>query len=145
MSETQKPRRRWFQYSLRSLFLVTFLASLGMSWFAVRMKRAREQNAAVEEIKRLGGAVLYDYQAKMAGPPEPAWLRNLLGEDFFATVVEAHVFVDTASAHLKGLRQLQTLELVNVTDAGLENLKGLRQLQYLQINRRTLPMLALSI
>ncbi len=29
MTETSKPRRRWFQYSLRTLLLLTLLASIG--------------------------------------------------------------------------------------------------------------------
>ena len=65
-----------------------------MSWFAVRMKRARQQEEAVEEIKKLGGQVQYDYEVQKSGnrlpgggPPGPAWLRNLLGEYFFAAVV----------------------------------------------------------
>ena len=95
MSQTRKPRRRFrFQYSLRSLMLLVLLASLGMSWYAVRAKKAREQKAAVEEIRKLGGMVHYDYLGGVrssrprADPPGPAWLRNLLGDDFVATVVE---------------------------------------------------------
>jgi hypothetical protein len=151
MSETRKPRRRWFQYSLRSLLLVMFLASLGMSWVAVRMKRAREEREAVEEIKRFGGYVRYDYEEKYSfesqhsktplpvpGPPGPAWLRNLLGEDFFATV--AYVGFSTASnnaslEHLKGLTQLKKLDLQcsQITDAGLEHLTGLSRLETLDL------------
>jgi hypothetical protein len=36
---------RWYQYRLRSLFVLTLLVSLGMSWVAVKMqgyKRPRE-------------------------------------------------------------------------------------------------------
>jgi hypothetical protein len=75
MSETPKPRRRWFQYSLSSLFLVMFLASLGMSWVAVRMKRAREQKQAVELLRKSGTRVYYDYwfdhSGNMVKRPEP--------------------------------------------------------------------------
>ncbi len=144
MSETQKPRRRRFQYSLRSLFLLMFLASLGMSWVAVRIKRAREQKAAVEEIRKLGGVVVCDYELDNSGnelpsarPPGPAWLRDLLGEDFFATVV--HVYfnsswvTDASLVHLTQLTQLQRFDLFSrqVTDSGLYHLKGLTHLQTL--------------
>ena len=94
MTLNPQPRRRWFQYSLRTLLLFMLLVSIGMSWVAVRIQRARRQREAVEAIQKLGGLVRYDYQVQQsgnplpgAGPPGPAWLRNLLGEDIFARVV----------------------------------------------------------
>jgi hypothetical protein len=142
MSETRKPRRRWFQYSLRSLFLLTFLVSLGMSWFAVRMKRAREQGEAVEWIRKGGGSVVYDYQYEVpySGPPGPVWLRNLLGTDFFATAVHVCFFPSSVSdaglEHLKGLTQLRELDLrfSPVGDNGLKYLNGLARLRTLDLS-----------
>ena len=64
---------RWrFQYSLRSLFLVMFLACIGMSWIGVGVQKARRQKEAVEEIKKLGGTVFYD----VAGNPIP-WAEQV--------------------------------------------------------------------
>jgi hypothetical protein len=130
MSEPRKSRRRWFQYSLRSLMLVMLFTSLGMSWFAVRMKRAREQKAAVEEIRKLGGLVAYEYHG-------PAWLQSSLGVDFFGTVCGVSLVrspvTDAGLERLKGLTQLQmlTLEGPQITDGGLENLEGMSQLESL--------------
>jgi hypothetical protein len=136
-SEPEAPagKLRWFQYSLRSLLLFMLVASLGMSWVAVRMKRTRQQDEAVEEIKKLGGFVQYDYEAYHPGaePSGPAWLRSLLGENFFATAVDVVLFSsrvnDTGLEHLEGLTKLQTLNLIGtqVTDAGLEQLARLRR------------------
>ena len=53
--------------------LLVLLASLGMSWYAVRAKKAREQKAAVEEIRKLGGMVHYDYLGGV--PQQPAACR----------------------------------------------------------------------
>jgi hypothetical protein len=146
MSETRKPRLRWFQYSLRSLLLLMLLVSLGMSWFAVRMQRARQQKAAVEEIRNLGGDVQYDYEVQQsgtplpnAGPHGPVWLRDLLGEDFFASVVDVSLpcssVTDAGMENLRGFTNLQTLTLgrKNVTGAGWEHLKGLTQLRTLDL------------
>ncbi len=36
-----KPKRRWYQYSLRSLLLFVTLASIGMSWVAWELKYGR--------------------------------------------------------------------------------------------------------
>jgi len=140
-----RPKRHWFQYSLRTLLLLMLLASIGMSWLAVKMQQARRQREAVEAIQKLGGQVWYDYEVQQsgnplpgAGPPGPAWLRNLLGEDILARVVYVSFFrsssvTDAGLERLKGLTQLQELYLgvTQVSDAGLEHLKGLTQLQQL--------------
>ena len=53
MTATPEPRRRWYQYNLRSLLVLTLLVSVGMSWVAVRMQRARRQKEAVGETSTL--------------------------------------------------------------------------------------------
>ena len=146
MSETRKPRRCWFQYSLRSLLLLMFLASLGMSWFAVLAKRARAQKQAVEEIRKLGGQVVYDYEVQAgntgtfpAVAPGPVWLRSRLGVDFFATPVSVGFYSPSVTDDgLKPLEQLTKLRALvlcqpHVTDAGLKHLKELRQLEMLHL------------
>jgi hypothetical protein len=147
MDDTRKSRRRWFQYSLRTLLLAMLLASIGMSWITIRVQRARRQKAAVEEIRKLGGEVTYDYEYPQPGPgsswraPQPpglAPLRNLLGEDFFTDVVEVTFhdgsrFTDADLACLQAFPRLTDLTLANanVTDAGLERVRGLSNLRKL--------------
>jgi hypothetical protein len=124
--------------------LLMLLVSLGMSWYAVMAKRAREQREAVEEIRKQGGAARYDYEVQESGPgdpPVPAWLRSLLGVDFFATVVDVESwnspFTDSGMEHLKGLTRLQTLILcqwqTKLTDAGLKHLERMTELQKLYL------------
>ena len=136
MSETRKPRRRWFQ----------FLVSLGMSWVAVRMQSARQEKVAVEEIEKLGALVMYDcvvYESgnpfQLAQRPGPWWLRNSLGQNFFATVVDVDFarspVTDVGLEHLEGLTQLRRLDLhyTQVVGTGLKHLKGLTRLQTLNL------------
>ncbi len=96
MTEGTPTRRRWFQFRLRTLLILVLVLSLPLSWFAVRMERARKQKETAEMILQEGwGVVLYDWQAKgAASPPYPAWLRGLLGDDFFCSVHTA-AFADT--------------------------------------------------
>jgi hypothetical protein len=143
-SPPEAPARklRWFQFSLRSLLLLVLLVSLGMSWVAVKIERGRQQKEAVEEIEKLGGLVAYDYQQvyRSVGPSGPVWLRNWLGKDLFATVVEVRFTsasgTDAELEHLKGMTQLQKLDLhgTQVTDAGLEHLEGMTKLQALWLH-----------
>ena len=69
--EKPVPKLRWFQYSLRSLFLLTLLVAIGMSYVAVTMRNQRKQKAAAEAIEKAGGKT----QSK------PTWLGTLLRDD----------------------------------------------------------------
>ena len=108
-------RLRWFQYSLRTLLLVMLMASVGMSWFAVKMQWVRRQREAVEVITRLGGFVTYDWRSDGSGlePPGPAWLRNLLGEDFFGEVVEV-LLAHHADVNVKTTNGVSALALAEL-------------------------------
>jgi hypothetical protein len=150
----------------------------GMRWLADRLEQARKQKESVKGIMSVAGAsVDYDWHlvpfGDLAGPggwmqkpPDtqpsgPEWLRNLLGQDFFAEVIEVdlsrtkatnddlkylgglpHVarilcqdtaISDAGLEHLEGLRQLREayLTAMPITDAGLAHLKGLRNLRLL--------------
>jgi hypothetical protein len=124
----------------------------GMRWFAERLEQARKQKEAVKGIMSVAGAsVDYDWQVvpldDRAGPdewlqkppntqpPEPEWLRNLLGQDFFAEVIGVY-FNNTKATnadlkHLDGLPHVARIfcQDTAISDAGLEHLEGLRHLR----------------
>ena len=54
MNEVVRPKRRFLQFRLRTLLIAVLVLSLPLSWFAVKMERARRQREAVEVIERLG-------------------------------------------------------------------------------------------
>ena len=135
-----------FQFSIRSLLVVALAVALPSSWLAAEMRKAKTQKEAVAEIVKLGGTVSYDWQVPQHNPspaprpPGAAWLRAIVGEDFFADVVYASfqnpMTKDSDLVNLKGLTALQVLSLAGtrVTDAGLVNIKGLTALEVLQLN-----------
>jgi len=150
---------RWrFQFSLRSLVVLVVVVAVPLGLFGIKMREAERQRRAVEATGETGGSVLYDYhyygygyQWDGAGfliaqkPPGPTWLRELLGDDFFADVFAADYsdtnvsyptdtdVGDVALEHVERLTELRSLELSGpqVTDVGLENLKGLTKLEWL--------------
>jgi len=80
-----KPRRRWFQFSLRTLLVLLTVLCV---WLGVTVNRARKQREAVAAIEALGGYVRYEYQyGSGQEPPGPKWLRELIGEEYFVSVV----------------------------------------------------------
>ena len=151
-------KRRWYQYSLRTLMIVVTLFALLCSWFTVKMQQARRQMEAVEALIGLKGhlcSIRYDYMRDSADlivsarerrygaagqPPDPAWLRDLLGIDFFSNVTEVWLtgkITDADLAHLKEFPKLRVLffnEILEnsnpqVTDEGLKIVQELTQLE----------------
>ncbi|MGA2063212.1 MAG: hypothetical protein ABSG67_22300 [Thermoguttaceae bacterium] len=140
---SQKPFRRWFQYSLRTLMILVTLFALACSWFAVKLGQARRQREAVEGIRKLGGSVTYDYECdssnriiKGAKAPGPAWLRNLLGIDCFCNVTQVWGRGKVSDAELVYLKCFPQLRIfffqdAQITNDGLEIIQGLTQVQVL--------------
>ncbi len=139
--ETNKPKRRFFRFSLRSFLIVVTILCVWLGWFLYRVEQQREVVRWVEEN---GGLVEYEYQYTSGGefknipPPGPRWLCNILGVDYFSSVV--NVYLDRSHrddplfndlkplASLTKLRRLG-LEYCNVGD--LTPLAGLTNLEYL--------------
>jgi hypothetical protein len=141
--------RRRFQFSIRSLLVLSVAVAILSSWFAVKMKEAKRQQKAIEAILKSGGAVTYDYEydwpsraPQNAKPPGPAWLRNLLGGDFLDRVTEVRLIGDD-DAELEPLEALPELRQLlvfprndngsKITDAGLARLESLPRLTTLWI------------
>ena len=141
---TDKPKRRWYQYSLRTLFVLMTLFAIACSWYAVEMQKAAKRRAAIAEITKLGGLVLY-YDAATPSWGEPpgwfSWLRILHGDEQLGNAVSVIFFssssiTDAGLVHLKDLTKLERLEIqcTQITDAGLEHLKGLTSLEWLGLH-----------
>jgi Leucine-rich repeat (LRR) protein len=99
-SPVSKPRRRWWQFSLRTLLVGMVGLSMVLALFAFQLQRARRQAAAAENIRKLGFVVEYTYRYE---PGKPQLVENpvaespiswplvaLLGTDFFHDVVDCH-------------------------------------------------------
>ena len=108
-------RRRWLQFSLRTAFIVLTVFAI---WGGVIANRAREQREATAAIHRIGGHVFYDWQFRDHGNCGPAWLRRLIGDDFFQKAVGVDLGNLPATPesdivqvipHLKRLRYLQNV------------------------------------
>ena len=88
-----KPKRRFWQCSLRTLFALLTVSSVCFGWFGWKVHRANEQKKAKEWVGKIGGATWYDYEFDENGrpiddpvPPGPKWLVELLGVEFFNEV-----------------------------------------------------------
>ncbi|MEK6234406.1 MAG: hypothetical protein N2C14_06820 [Planctomycetales bacterium] len=136
-ADSPKPRR-WMTYSLRGMFALMVIASVGFAWFGAVWNAKQREREAVAAFEELGAAFIYDYQLNEDGewinppldPPGPAWLRSLLGDDWSAAPqhlqLTANIHVTDADlVHLRELKQLKTLAIAftQVTDEGVAELQ----------------------
>ena len=130
---------RWrFQFSIRSLLVLTVAVAIPCSWLAVADQQARRQRELVNALRKLGCAVYHDYQwdrfCETGFPGQD-------GSDYFNDIRSVnclhHEVTNQDLESLKELNQLQVLRLAEtqITDAGLEKLKGLKQLKSLNLTK----------
>jgi Leucine-rich repeat (LRR) protein len=131
-----KTKRRWCQFSLKSLLVAMTLLCIGPGGYvAYEQRKAREQKAAVLAIEAAGGEVQYGDQ----GIPRSAIMRQILGDESFDNVWLVS-FNDTPATdadlvHFSQMKNLKELWLFNtqVTDSGLAHLADLRSLTFLSL------------
>ncbi len=183
-TDPSKRKRRWFQFSLRTLMVFTLICAIACAWLGSKIERKRRERESVKLIEEMGGSAYYDYQvvedslapswSPDAPPSGPAWLRWLLGDDFFAEVNGVvlnhsepsgnakrlhleeltqleYLFLDELGsdallADLKGLTRLKHLELcgATITDAGLQHLRALTKLEWLDVRDTKVTDVAVS-
>ncbi len=117
-------KRRWFQFSLRTLLVFVTLCAILCSWVGEGIRQAEREKTAERAISPLGAHVQFN-----------------LGElDFFDCAVSAEFsnpekIGDKELEYVKEFRWLRHLDLANtkVTDKGLEFLAGLKHLEDLSL------------
>jgi hypothetical protein len=119
-AEPLKRKRRWYQFSLRTLLIVVLIVAIPCALLGRKIERKRRERKAVDAIRKLGGGVDYD---NLEGPDCPDWLRPLLGENFFNEVdwVSWNDATDEEMQNLNDMPQLRVLLLneSHITDAGI--------------------------
>ena len=55
-------RRRWYQFSLRTLLASTLVFGAVLGWIAIKFENARRQRATLAAIERLGGKIEYVFR-----------------------------------------------------------------------------------
>ena len=155
-TQPPKPKRRWYQFSLKTLLVVMTVAIVAFGgWVQYMRKRAQENRdrvAAVKEavawIDKVGGWIESEY---IELRPQ-TWLEEQFGDpgevDDPVDVVEVTVVdftfyldgnpdvTDVGLEHVTALKHIETLNLnfTNVTDAGMAHISGLIHLRYLGLN-----------
>lgn len=147
MTDDPPRRRRRAQFTLKMLLAAVLILSLPLSWFAVKMDRARKQEEAISELSELGDVkVLYRYQDSWPfelEPSGPPWLRRFCGKDFFNDITFVDISNtradDSTTKYLASFPELRFLRLDGtlVTDTGLKQIVNLQSLEHLYLPDQT--------
>jgi len=138
MTNPPKLNRRRFQYSLRSLFVLTTLFAIACSWYANEMREAARRRAAIAKIVELGGEVSYYNAGRSNGDGQPPkWysiLRHIHGDERLGNAVAVRLTdLTITDIGLERLADAPTLESLVINSAqitdGLTRLRGLRNHQ----------------
>ncbi|MGA2797346.1 MAG: hypothetical protein ABSE63_07210 [Thermoguttaceae bacterium] len=140
-SASPKPKRRWYQYSLRTLLIFVTLFAVACSWLAVKMQQAKRQRKAVDAIRKHSGEIFYDndkydnYGRFYPQAISHSGLYKILGNDFFANVYLVKIR-DYPKADLKSIAEFSHLKMLwiegsRINDDGLEDLRFFTQLKSL--------------
>jgi hypothetical protein len=152
MAVADTHRRRWSRFRVRFLLLLVLLLvaiiGIALGWKANRVRNQRNVVAAMNELE---AQVTYDYQElHQAEPPGPKWLRNIVGDDFFAEVVHIQIVNDRAPddivakiAKLPNLRGL-FLNSDGLTDNGLDHLSRSKTIDSLGFGSSTVTDVGLG-
>jgi Leucine-rich repeat (LRR) protein len=141
VSKSIKPKRRFFQFSLRSLLVVMLVVCVTLAW---KVEKAKKQREAVAWVQESGGSVSYDYEFDDARkrvpnpqPPGPKWLRELVGIDYFDDVVQVRQdkLPHNDITPLAGLTSLVWLDLRGTQVSDVTPLAGLTTLNILSLQK----------
>lgn len=118
---TTPPRnRRWFQFRLRTLLILTAVVGVVLSAVAVPLYQVRSEQSAATAIRKLGGYVRWDSR------PSAGLVSRMLAWKFPQTVVDVSMTHEPLTGSdllfLKNLPNLDTLCLqgAGTTDADLQ-------------------------
>ena len=122
-----RTKRRWYQFSLRTLLAFTALCAVVSGWIGKRLDETSCEQTVVGEIESLGGWV--EYHGNERGP---SWMVRRFRRVWWVELSGTYV----SNAGLEGLKQmtkLKTLRLddTQITDQGLKHLTALASLEEL--------------
>lgn len=135
-------KRKWFQFRLRTLLVLTALVACTAGTLGVRFKQARDQRIAVTELLKLGATITYEdgnrvqqnvplgRLSQIAPTAKSTWMRTLLGDDFFSRVTQ----LDLRESNYFGWSTRKLIAKDPIDDGSLAHVANLPYLRVLVLS-----------
>lgn len=131
------------RFTLRGALVLLTIFCL---WLGYLSFNARQQKIAVDRIRHLGGTITYDWQEPVdvgggmftapTGPYAHKWLRSLLGDDHFQTVIGVTFEQKEVDASvLDGLPHLERVRFYRCDVSDLDVFTHLHELNSLSLEK----------
>lgn len=134
---TPAPKRRWFRFSLRTLFVALTAIAILLGWVAWRLERARQDQRVLADLDPAAGISFRGYDMPMSSPE---WLKTMWVMEHFYSVDRLEIrplphTPDDALKHLARLPRLVKLKIESdaITDDGLRHLSSIKGLRVLGV------------
>ena len=118
----EKPKRRWFQFSLRTLLIVVTVSAASLGWVGWKLEQGRRERAAIAWVEEMSGSVGFDFQE------EKGWWKEWTGKWFGGSVRKVYLN-DRPVSNLSPLARLKGLKWLDLTStqASAEQVQKLQQ------------------
>ena len=98
------PERRWFRWSLRTLFVLVLLLAIPLGWLAAQFKWIKDRHEALHSLEQSRRAFILDWDSSFVHDPDDVlpWSLRLFGENSVRQIFILH----GQESELKSLRLL---------------------------------------
>jgi len=124
-TKTTEPRRRWYQFSLRTLLIVVTLSAVPLGWFAWKVEQGRRQRAAIAWVDKMGGDSI------SGGIEGESWWKEW-EHKWFSRSVRWVILDNAIVSDLSPLTELKNLETLWLRGAQVSDLTPLAELKSLR-------------
>ena len=132
-----KPRRRWYQFSLRTLLIVVTLSAVPLGWVGWKLEQGRRQRPTIAWVGKMGGSVQFGrgWVDSWFGLVSHVDLRESLVSDLSPLAelknLAALIINDTPVSDLTPLAEVKNLTELWLNDTQVSDLTPLTKLKNL--------------
>jgi len=119
-------RRRWYQFSLRTLLIVVTLSTVPLGWVGWKLEQGRRQRATIAWVEKMGGYVGFEDRE------EKSWW-NEWTDEWFGESVQLVNLGETQVSDLSPLAELKNLEELSLNYSPVSDLSPLAELKKLEL------------
>ena len=125
-----KPRRRWYQFSLRTLLIVVTVSAVPLGWVGWKLEQGRRERAVIAWVEKMGGNVWFDDVYSFDVGEKSRWKEWV--EAVFGPKVRIVTLGETKVSDLSPLTELKSLKYLWIENMQLSDLSPLADFKGLE-------------